>query len=376
MASPAAAHSPTLYTGAPSGRFVSPFSLDHDPMDMMVLYTFDGDPDYNTLELQLFNHPDKGTGAAALMARNDGLVDFYMTPGLRLDREKTQVGSGVGEWLTQDFECSIQLTPRGLEASAALTLKDGRPVRMVIRERIARPGKRLDILAPVGISIENPYFLPLFWLTDIDLVRVSGTEIDLSIGDRHYLPARLPMPMPHTFAFAYFVRACPDPLIITVNQRHDGPLDVVTPDAISGFAYRDMEHDLVERDGRYEIGRVAIRGGRHEVALRFAPAFPALLDLSDGAAASGRFTLGVDALPAVMAGRYEVRRSGQQVRVQMQPTESWKPHGTLRQRATIYLLPPMFRNWPKTYEWTADLHLANAAQGHVALVSNWRRIGA
>lgn len=342
-------------------------------MDMMVLYTFDGDPEYNTLELQLFDDPDKGTGAAALMARNDGLVDFYMTPGLRLDREKTQVGSGAGEWITQDFASSIQFTPHGLQATAALTLKDGRPVQMTVREHVARPGKRLDILAPVGIGIEKPYFLPLFWLTGLDLVRVRGTEIDLSIGDRHYLPARLPMPMPHTFAFAYFVRACPDPLIITVNQRHNGPLEVVTPDAITGFDYRGTMCDLVERDGRFEIGRVSIRGGRHDAALNFAPAFPALLDLRDGPAASGRFSIGVDDIPDVMAGRYEVQRSGQQIRVQMRPTESWKPRGTLRQRATIYLLPPMFRNWPKTYEWTADLDVSGAQRGDVTLVSNWRR---
>ncbi|GAB4435858.1 MAG: hypothetical protein Kow00120_02840 [Anaerolineae bacterium] len=372
--SPEAVHQADLYATPESDAFVSPIRLEIDAMERMFLYNFEGDDEYNGLELQLFDHPSKGQGAAALMWRTDETVDFYMTPGLRLDRDKVEVGAGVGEWITQDFDYRCEITPRGLDCAVALTLKDGRPVRLVVRENRRRPGKALNILAPMGTGIRAPRFFPFFWLIGIDLVRVSGTEARLQIGETTYPPIRLPVPMPHSGAFAYFVRCCADPLLVLVNRAYAGPLRAVTPDTATGFAHEGMTYDLTLRDGHYEIARASVRNAAHEASIRFAPPLPDLLDLKDGAATRGRFALGVDAVTDIVRGAYEVQRAGQEVRVRLYPTENWKPRGTIRQRLTLWFFPPVFRTWPKTYEWSAKLDLSGA-DGSVMMSSGWRRTG-
>ncbi len=370
---PAAFHPSAIYDETPSNAFVSPVRLEPDPMERLFLYNFEGDDVYNGLELQLFDHPAKGRGAAALMWRKDGKVDFYMTPGLRLDRDKVEVGAGVDEWLFQDFDYRLEGTPQGVDCAVSLTLKDGRPVRLVVREH-RPPGRPLTILAPMGTDIRNPHFFPFFWLMDIDLVRVSGTEARLQIGETTYPPLRLPVPVPHSRAFVYFVRFCADPLLVLVNRRYEGPLLAVTPDRATGFQHEGMACDLAFREGRYEMARASLREGVHEVSLRFSPPLPALLDLKDGAAVEGEFALGVDDRTAVLRGAYAVRRLGPEVQVGLHPTSNWRPHGTLLQRLTLWLFPSVFRTWPKTYAWSASLDLSEGP-GKVTMSSRWRRTG-
>lgn len=361
-----------VYGDQASAGFVSPVRLERDPMEWLFIYNFDDDDEYEGLELQYFDHPDKGQGAATFMWRKDGKVDFYLMPGVRIDREKAEVGSGVGEWTEQDFDFTFAITPQGVQCTVDLVLKDGRPLRLVLREHRQRFGKPLTILAPMGISIANPRFMPLFWMTDIDLARVAGTEATLTIGDANHPPSRLPVPIPYSGQFSYFVRACPDPLIVPVNAQHDGPLPVLAAETAAAGASDGMIYDLRARDGHHEIARAAIQTDKHEVSLRLTPPLPALLDLRDGANVAGRFALGVDEHESIIAGLYRVERVGDDVTLLMRPTDNWQPHGSLMERLTMYFFPPFFRTWPKTYEWSAVVKLD--ADGEPVMQSQWRRI--
>ncbi|MBN1656809.1 MAG: hypothetical protein JXA93_00330 [Anaerolineae bacterium] len=359
--------------GAPAGALYSPISLVHDPMESLFLANFGDDYDYHGLELQIFDHSEKGRGAALLMWHRDGPVDFYMTPGVRLQRERVEVGGGVGEWRTQDFPYRLAFTEHGVEAHVEIVLHDGRNVFLHVREHKRRAGKGLTMLAPAGESIERPRFLPVFRLHQIDLVRRAGTEVVFTLGGEERKPLRLPIPMPYSGRRVYFMRACPDPLIGLVNPAHDGPLAAMYPEAAGEFEQGGMVYLLAERGGHLEIARAVVRTPRHELWMELSPPLPDMAALRDGAAIAGRFGIGVDADAGIVRGVYQVRRQGDRVHAEMAPTEKWKPRGSLLARLTFRFFPPVFRTWPRTYHWQAEIDLAG--EEGAWMTSGWTRTG-
>jgi hypothetical protein len=65
-----------IYGNHPTGSVYSPIDLDFDPMESLALLNFEGNSEYEGLELQLFDDELKGRGAAAIMWRCDKKGDF------------------------------------------------------------------------------------------------------------------------------------------------------------------------------------------------------------------------------------------------------------------------------------------------------------
>jgi hypothetical protein len=362
-----------LYTTVPTGRLYSPIDLISDPMQALFLANFDDDPEYNGIELQTFDHPDKGQGAATIMWRCDGKVDFYITPGVQIDRDRAEVGAGVGEWIMEDYRFWLDHSPQGVNAFVDLRLKDDRPVRMHVQEQRRNPGQALTILAPAGESIAHPRFFPVFRLHDIDLVRQARTAVTLRIGEQERTPLRLPIPMPHNLSRVYFMRYCFDPLIGLLNPQYEGPLSPLEAEVPGPYQHAHMHYALEDNAGHLEIARAATRGDRHELFVTFKPALPDVAALRDGAAIQGRFGVGVDGAGGIVRGAYSVRRQGRQVHLEMQPTENWSPRGSLRAKLTLMFFPRVFRTWVKTYRWSATIELA--AGDLPQMRSAWTRVG-
>ncbi len=361
-----------IYGSAPAGRFYSPFDIVFDPMESLAIFDFEGDPEYTSLEVQRFDDRVKGTGAAALMWRLDGKVDFYMPPGLSLSREATNVGKGVGEWITQDFDCQFAITPRGIDAHTALTLKDGRPLTFRTSESRRRVTRPITMLAPLGTDIEHPTFLPIFRMHEIDLLQRAHAEIDWRLGDTTCSPIKLPMPMPFNGKMVYFVRYCPDPMIGLLNSSFHGTLAALEPVDSPTVKHRHMTYHLANNRGYLEMHRVSARNPKHELYLDLTPALPEIGSLRDGTNVDGRFGVGVDDVEGIVRGAYQVRREGSQVQVTLQPTENWSPQGGPLVKITFLFFPPVFRTWVKTFRWMATITLK--PDEAPTMSSHWTRI--
>jgi hypothetical protein len=361
-----------IYGTPTTGRFYSPFDLSFDPMESLALFNFDGDPEYTALEVQQFDDEAKGTGTAALMWRTDGKVDFYMTPGLTLNRETTNVGKGVGEWITQNFDSRLEMSPSGVNARTELTLKDGRSLRFQTVESRRRATRPVTMLAPLGTDIEQPTFFPIFRMHDIDLVQRAHAEIDWRLGDRVPIPIKLPMPMPFNGKMVYFVRYCPDPMIGLLNTSYDGLLAAVDTGESAMVSHRHMSYHLTNNGGHREIRRASTRSAKHELYLDLSPALPEVTSLRPGVEASGRFGVGVDDVEGIIRGMYQVRRVGDEIRLALQPTENWSPHGGPLVKLTFLFFPPVFRTWVKTFRWTASVTLQPDSAPHMS--SRWSRV--
>lgn len=362
-----------MVVASPTLSFVNPFRLEPDPMEFLFLYNFEGDHEYNGFEFQYFDNPIKGHGQLVIMWRKDGKVDFYMTPGIRLNRDRADVAAGVGEWITTEFDSHYDLTPQGLHLDVSLVLKDERPLHVIVRENRKRHTDPITILAPMGGGIKKPVYMPFFWLQDIDLVQVANTEASLTIGNEKYAPSRIPIPIPYSRAFCYFARYCSDPFMININPSYRGELSVLSSDTLKGFTHDNMIFDLQQVNGIPAIEKIAYKDRQHEMFMHFEPAFPDLISLPDGATIIGSFRIGIEDQPQVIRGEYTIHRDTQQAQIKLAPTENWKPHGRFTERLTLRLFPSVFRTWPRTYTWTAQIDLSREADP-ITMTSQWDRV--
>ena len=352
------------YDRPPSQRVIVPFELVHDPMERLLIVNFTGDPEYNGIELQVFDDPIKGNGLAVLMYRVDGKLDWYMTPGLTLDRVAATVGAGLGEWVVQEFPNRLEITEQGVDAEVRFTLHDGRPVALVMTEHRRSRGRNIDLLAPLGVGIEQPTFLPYFVMFGLDLVRRGGSDVVVRIGGEDRDLERIPVPIPFSGRLSYLARYCDDPFIIRVNPASDGPAWRVDPSvgdhgrlAFSG------------RGGHAELSTLTTSAGGHEAWLRLDPPLPDLLALAPNAVMVGRFAVGVDDLEMI-AGEYHVERTAHEVALAMRATEPWSPAGGPLVWLTLRMFPSFFRTWAMTYRWEATVTL----EGEPHITSGWSRI--
>jgi hypothetical protein len=353
--------------------YLLPIDLDLDPMERLFLYNFEGDAEYSGLELQHFDDPVKGQGWAALMWRRDEKIDFYINPGVTLDREACEVGGGVGEWITQAFDCRVEWAAGGVDAQVDFALKDGRAVHMIVREHLRHVRPPMSILAPMGTSIRVPRYLPIFWLRDIDLLRVSGTDVTLRLGERAYPPSRIPVPVPHALGFVYFVRHCRHPYMLMLNRQSGAPRMPVSIARDSLTTRNNQVLDLRQDGQGWALVSLSRTDGPQHCAIRFSPPLPDVRHLAEIRRFAGRFTIDVDETPGVLAGEVIAERAGDQVTLRLQPTEPWRPTGSFLQRMTLRFFPAVFRTWPLTYRWTARIDLRTQDAG-VGFSSGWERI--
>jgi hypothetical protein len=266
-----------------------------------------------------------------------------------------------------DFPCRLDIGEHGVDAEARFRLHDGRAVELVLAEHRRSPGRHIDLLAPLGVGIERPVFLPYFVMFGIDLVRRRGTDVHLRIGGQPRELERIPVPIPYSGRFSYLARYCDDPLITRVNPAGDGPVRLADPTDRTDASGLTFSH----HEGYAELARLSVAAAGHEAWLKLDPPLPDLAALSDGAAGSCRFAVGADELE-MMAGEVTFEREGQDLRLTMQPLEPWRPAGGLLVRLTLRMFPSFFRTWPTSYRWQATVSTASEP----TIRSSWSRTGA
>lgn len=331
------------YAKPPSSRILVPISLYHDPMERLLVANFSDDPVYNGLEIQVYDDPAKGSGLALLMYRIDGKLDWYLTPGLTLDKEAAAVGSGLGEWVTQGFSGHLDIGADEVKAGVDLTLHDGVPLHFEMAEA-RRRGPGIDLLAPLGVGIEKPQFLPLFYMYGLDLVARRGSRVELSIGGEERKLDRVPVPIPYNGRFCYLMRHCADPFIVRINEADD-PGWWVTPAEADALGCR-----FHERSGYSELEQMHVDAGGHTIWVRYDPPLPDLLALRGGSTVDGRMGIGADDA-LIIGARYTVRGGDDVTDMEVQPVDDWTPPGNTLVRLTLRMFPSFFRTWPKTYRW-------------------------
>jgi hypothetical protein len=354
-------------------RLFSPFELEIDPMERLLLINIENDPDslYVGFEPQVFNDEINGTGMLVIGWRVDGKVDVYHQPGLTLDPDKYDIaGKGLAQMTERQMVgARFDITENGVKADITFTDLNGRIVELRIEERSNRARKPFGLLAPMGIAAENPSGMPLILLHDFYFVRRYNTEYTVKIDSRYHEPDKLPIPM--DYSRMYFARYSPDLLILLLNPAFNGKLDPLSEPDGNTVIVGDTRYNLALNNNVHEISSISRTYNRHAVTMAFSPAFPNL-DAYTGRSAEGVFEIAGHESTGVVRGDYTVQNIDGQILVELNPSGGWIPNEKKLSVRFLYRVVPMFRNWPTTYRWTAMLN--KDENGVMQMNSSWERI--
>ncbi len=334
-----------------------PFSLQVEPIGAFLNCELADDPHYLALEVQRFDDEQHGRGLLVFLQRTeDRLVDYYVTPGLRLDRATYELGAGIGAWEERSFAPGVlEVDDRGVLCEVAFSDVAGRAIEVRVDDRRPEPRTTGRLLAPVGSGIDHPQTLLLVHLHGFDLVRRGATPPSVRIDGREASTGTLPGQELHGRELIKYAA----PLTtISVNTAHDGPLPTVAP----GPGVRLVDDGVLE---------LVAGEAEHRTRLAFRPSFPDVRTLPDQHERTGRWRVYPEGAPPLAGGDWVVRRDGDRADIEVEVTEGWRPGPLPPLQRAVTTVIPVFRRWPTTYRWRGVVTLGAAP----ALRGGWERTG-
>lgn len=213
----------------------------------------------------------------------------------------------------------------------------------------------------MGDAASNPSAMPLVLLHDFYFVRRKHTQLEVNIDGRKHQADKLPLPLDGTWM--YFARYSPDPFIVTFNPATS---EVLKPVRL------DNRHLTWDYNGKAkEIKSLIAEGDGHQVSLSFDPAFPQFNMIKQGLEVKGSFVIAGEKSTGIIQGTYTVSTKGEGVQILLHPDGGWIPNEKKISLRLLYTMAGIFRNWPKTYLWTAMLH---QEENHWRMISSWERL--
>ncbi|MFN6946839.1 MAG: hypothetical protein ACK4ND_17970 [Cytophagaceae bacterium] len=348
-----------------------PFTIHIDPMERLLLINFEKDPDstYIGFEPQVFDDQINGKGILIIGWRKDGKVDVYHQASLKLDSAKYDItGKGLSNMVIRELLGSyFNVEKTGVKAFIEFLDIHGREIKLVINEENSSKRKPFGLLAPMGNAAENPSALPLILLHDFYFVRREKTKIIISIANRLHEPDKLPLPLDWTFM--YFARYSPDPLIVTLNPAFEGfLLPLNTKEKIVPHEEPEVELDN-DKSGSH-IKKIQKSHGSHTVKLLFEPSFPDISIMEEQSVEEGKFIVSGHSSTGRVEGKYRISKSNGIVEIIMVPSGGWIPNEKKWSLKFLYYVAKIFKKWPTTYEWKAELKLK---EGKFFMKSAWTR---
>ncbi|WP_245889442.1 hypothetical protein [Cecembia rubra] len=342
-----------------------PFSLHVDPMEKLLLVNFEKDPDrvYIGFEPQYFKDPENGEGLLVIAWRKDMHIDVYHESTLFPDPSKFDIaGKGLGCMQVVEFQKKkFEIFDNGVSVDIAFTDKFQRKIQVLISESNAKKRKPFGLLAPMGDAASNPSSMPLVFLYDFYFVRRNQTLFNVIIDNREHHPDKLPIPMDG--AWMYFVRYSPDPFIVTFNPAQAGKI------------YPVLESEYVielEKNGNgKEIKSLKKTTKGHQISLTFFPAFPQFNLIQDGIMTTGKFEIMAEESTGKVKGTYRIKTEEGKVHISINPDAGWEPKADRLSLKFLYAFAKTFKNWPKSYEWSATLKEEN---GNWHMDSHWKKL--
>jgi hypothetical protein len=330
-----------------------PMSIRLSPLASMVNFELAEHPVYDGGELQWFDDATHGTGMLVFLSRReDRSVDYYQSPGLRLDRAGYEIGGGTRSWNLTDFETArLQVAVDGVMAQVRFRDVEGRLIDVHVDDRDGRPRRRAGLLAPVSAGIEHPTSLLLVWMPAFDLVRRTGTPPVIRIDGVEATTGRLPGARLHR---RHLIKYAAPVLAVEVNRAHEGDVPTLT-----------AEHEI-DVDGRLLAISAADR--EHHARLHLEPGLPPVEELDADRARQGRWGVQVDGTH-LTGGTWTTEATPRGACLRLDVDEQWRPGRLPWLMELVTRLMPVFRRWPTTYSWQCDIQLDSTPR----MTSHWQR---
>lgn len=364
-----------MITEQQSCNVIFPFSLVVDPMERLLIINFTKDPDsiYIGFEPQVFHDDIHGSGHLIIGWRTDKKVDVYHQKSLRLDSSQYCIaGSGLNKMIPVDMNnATFEITETGIQAQYMFEDIHGRNIEIVIHENNPKTRKPFGLLAPMGDAVANPSSLPLILLHDFYFVRKKQTHFYISIDNKIHIPDELPMPIDGQKMT--FTRYSSKPIIARFNNEFHGYLngfDVNIGQNI--LVHDDMILELEWFNEQAFIKSMRIKNNIHPITITFFPSFPNLNDLQSNTLLRGTFHISGHESIGSISGKYILQSVDNVFKITVLPI-NWKPRTTKLSTWFLFTAGKVFRKWPSTYQWNAELK--KSPEGVWYMYSQWIRTG-
>ncbi|MDO9633613.1 MAG: hypothetical protein Q7J05_01040 [Paludibacter sp.] len=359
-----------------SDGIIFPFAIEIDPMEKLLLVNFEKDPDsvYMGFEPQVFDDPINGTGHLIIGWRTDKKIDVYHQKSLKPDTSKYSIaGAGLNKMIPVDMEKAFyEVNDFGVQAHYKFRDMLEREVEISIRENNQRKRKPFGLLAPMGDAATHPTALPMVLLHDFYFVRKNETDIQVSINDKYHQLENLPIRMDRQKMT--FVRYSPKPLIATFNPEFNGVLYDFRPSVgQETFQMGDYVYDIEWTDHTAFIKSMSVKNNIHMLTMSFSPSFPCLTTIPANTRFMGEFTITGHESVGSISGAYTIESSKESMHISLVPSKGWKPKTTKFSTWFLFSVAKVFKKWPTTYQWNAELH--KSPEGLWYMQSKWMRTG-
>ncbi|MBK9254000.1 MAG: hypothetical protein IPM42_00785 [Saprospiraceae bacterium] len=353
---------------------IFPFHINIDPMARLLLVNFEKDPDslYIGFEPQVFDDETNGKGHLVIGWRKDGKVDVYHEPTLLLNPEKYDIaGKGLANMRMTNFETNYFIINEfGVQAHYAFKDLMGREIELEIAEKNNKTRKPFDLLAPMGDAAENPSSMPLVMLFDFYFVRKKHTDFKITISGKNHHPDTMPLPMDGTGI--YYTRYSPKPLIVTLNPKFNGVLHPIHKQHLEQIISVDQNEIFInEVDGILGVTKIKIINPIAPFEMHFDPPFPDIQSIQANSNLKGKFKINSKPEIGYVSGTYAVKRNDNRINILLNPSGGWKPKPSKFVLRFLYFVAKPFKNWPKTYQWEADILVKDDVY---FMESDWKRI--
>lgn len=360
-----------VYSKKSDGVFYSPFSLSVDAMEKLILVNFEKDPDefYNVFELQQARDKNGVWCYLVIAYRKDGAADVYHQADFPFGSQSSLLNE-VSFFVRPLENVKFEVSDDHLEVFFALEDKTHREIKVKVKETNRLKKKPFFLLAPIGVLPRNPKSLPVYSLFEMAFTKQEFTAIEIEIGKVKHKPDTFPLPI--DCARNYFTRYSPDTFNVDLNRNDHGELLPMKPGRNNCIENAGTYYELVDHEGHFEIKSMSARNAKHQLKIDFSPPVPDLLCLNDGIEVEGNFTITMDRSTGVIGGGYHLHRSKNEIGIELRPDKGWQPHEGRCILKILFLVVKVFKEWPKSYVWTAKIRWDKTDQP--IMESSWKRI--
>ncbi|NVM43330.1 MAG: hypothetical protein HWN79_00295 [Candidatus Lokiarchaeota archaeon] len=348
-----------IYDPPPRSLILSPFNLIFDAIDRLFVVSFEDDPIYYRVELQIFHKLDTDY-PLVILYRKDNMVDVYYTNEVVISNRKkmlTDLFVNASFNQLEEIEFTFQFDDTGLNAFLLLEDKLEQEIELKIKEN--RPGRELaSILAPMSATSKEPEYFPIVFLNKFGMVIKRNTEISVKIHGVARNTTEMPVQI--NGRDVYTAHYSLQTIISNWNNVFTGSIDPIIINAPSlKISDNNIDFVLKNNSGYYEINKISGRNEEdHTISFEFSPAVPNLFSLRSKTKIKGRFSCIIDEKKGIFAGEYYLARTRDIIEFSITPTKGWQPFpGKL---------------WLKNYKWTSSIQIQDIED--IKISSNWRRI--
>lgn len=327
-----------------------PVNLEKQDITKLALINFEENPEslYKGLELQYIENKD-AVGYRVLAYRNDDYIDVYDDETLPINPQEDFNVAGKGAKAHVNTKMTNLRFEQDEQDNVHISFSFydilDRPIKVTIDERINRSSTPLNLLAPIGLSSENPNYFPLFWLYNFNFIRTKYLHCEISIDGKEIEPDPFPVPFPIQGQLRNFIRYTFDSRLYSIFDVSKTRLKEVRLNENNQYASNDVVYQF---NSEGELSYIKV----DTTYVTFEPSLSLLKEQN------GAINIITEDAMGYIKGEYSFEQEDpSNVRFKCNFTQGWKANVHLPTHKIVVNNNSVFATWPKQYYYILDINL-------------------